>query len=128
MKELNDVKRNLTLLCDYYELTMSNGYFLCGIKDRIVYFDLYYRENCKSRPIWACDMGEFKKLTYFYCKNGKLSHIEPFHFDFVSEIKQVPEYCEEPIWVKFFYDERDPLSHQAKVMQVHPDEDMQVEK
>ena len=40
-----DVKRNLTLLCDYYELTMANGYFRCGMGDRIVYFDVFYRNN-----------------------------------------------------------------------------------
>ena len=40
-----DVKRNLTLLCDYYELTMANGYFKCGMGDRIVYFDVFYRNN-----------------------------------------------------------------------------------
>ena len=40
-----DVKRNLTLLCDYYELTMANGYFKCGMGNRIVYFDVFYRNN-----------------------------------------------------------------------------------
>ena len=40
-----DIKRNLTLLCDYYELTMANGYFKCGMGDRIVYFDVFYRNN-----------------------------------------------------------------------------------
>ena len=40
-----NIKRNLTLLCDYYELTMANGYFKCGIGDRIVYFDVFYRNN-----------------------------------------------------------------------------------
>lgn len=42
---MKDIKRNLTMLCDYYELTMSNGYYNCGIKDKIVYFDVFYREN-----------------------------------------------------------------------------------
>ena len=28
---MKDIKRNLTMLCDYYELTMSNGYFVNGI-------------------------------------------------------------------------------------------------
>ncbi len=42
---MKDIKRNLTMLTDFYELTMSNGYFLCGIKDRIVYFDVFYRNN-----------------------------------------------------------------------------------
>lgn len=34
---------NMTMLCDFYELTMSNGYFKYGYKDRIVYFDVFYR-------------------------------------------------------------------------------------
>ena len=34
---------NLTMLCDFYELTMSNGYFKYGYKDRITYFDVFYR-------------------------------------------------------------------------------------
>ncbi len=42
---MKDLKRNLTMLCDFYELTMANGYFECGIKDKIVYFDVFYRDN-----------------------------------------------------------------------------------
>ena len=42
---MKDLKRNLTMLCDYYELTMSNGYFVNGMKDKIVYFDVFYRDN-----------------------------------------------------------------------------------
>ncbi len=34
---------NYTMLCDFYELTMGNGYFNSGLKDRITYFDLFYR-------------------------------------------------------------------------------------
>lgn len=33
------------MLCDFYELTMSNGYFVGGMKDKIVYFDVFYRKN-----------------------------------------------------------------------------------
>lgn len=36
-------KRNLTMLCDFYELTMANGYFKCGKKDEISYFDVFFR-------------------------------------------------------------------------------------
>ena len=39
---VND-KLNLTMLCDFYELTMSQGYFASGYKDRIAYFDLFFR-------------------------------------------------------------------------------------
>ena len=31
---------NLSMLCDYYELTMGNGYFVQGMQDRITYFDI----------------------------------------------------------------------------------------
>ena len=33
------------MLCDYYELTMSNGYHQSGMSDKIVYFDVFYRDN-----------------------------------------------------------------------------------
>ncbi len=42
---MKDIKRNLTMLCDYYELTMSNGYFVNGMGEKIVYFDVFYRDN-----------------------------------------------------------------------------------
>ena len=34
---------NLAMLCDFYELTMSNGYYKNGFYKRTVYFDLFYR-------------------------------------------------------------------------------------
>ena len=42
---MKNISRNLTMLCDFYELTMSNGYFKNGMKDKIVYFDVFYRKN-----------------------------------------------------------------------------------
>ena len=38
-----DEKLNMTMLCDFYELTMGNGYFRNGYKDRITYFDVFFR-------------------------------------------------------------------------------------
>ncbi len=35
---------NYTMLCDFYELTMGNGYFVSGMKDKITYFDLFFRQ------------------------------------------------------------------------------------
>ncbi len=35
---------NQTLLCDFYELTMGNGYYLSGKKDEIAYFDVFFRK------------------------------------------------------------------------------------
>lgn len=34
---------NFTLMCDFYELTMANGYFQSDIKDQICYFDVFFR-------------------------------------------------------------------------------------
>lgn len=37
--------RNLSMMMDFYELTMSNGYFQEKDKDRLVAFDVFYRKN-----------------------------------------------------------------------------------
>ena len=39
----NDSGRNMTMLCDFYELTMGNGYLAAGMADRVTYFDLFFR-------------------------------------------------------------------------------------
>lgn len=36
--------RNLTMLMDFYEFTMSNGFFTCGLKDKTVCFDMFFRK------------------------------------------------------------------------------------
>ena len=75
-------------------------------------FDLYYRENCKSRPAWAVSQEYLKPYTRFFCKNGKMSHLEQFSYDFLSEDCA---YSDEAIFALFSYDKRDPLTHQAYV-------------
>ena len=39
------MEKNLSLLTDFYELTMMQGFFLSGISERISIFDLYCRKN-----------------------------------------------------------------------------------
>ena len=34
---------NLTMLTDFYEFTMMNGFFAEGYKDKIAYFDMFFR-------------------------------------------------------------------------------------
>lgn len=36
-------RRNMTMLTDFYELTMANGYFEHGLGDQIAYFDMFFR-------------------------------------------------------------------------------------
>ncbi|MFR3309129.1 MAG: nicotinate phosphoribosyltransferase [Christensenellales bacterium] len=44
MSQFNYYSENYTMLCDFYELTMANGYFVKGMADRITYFDIFFRE------------------------------------------------------------------------------------
>ncbi|MFR9144374.1 MAG: nicotinate phosphoribosyltransferase, partial [Lentihominibacter sp.] len=36
-------KLNLTMLTDFYEITMANGYFCSDMADDIAYFDMFFR-------------------------------------------------------------------------------------
>lgn len=36
---------NLTMLTDFYEFTMANGFFSEGYGDKIAYFDMFFRKN-----------------------------------------------------------------------------------
>ena len=36
-------RENLTMLTDFYEITMANGYFVNGMGDEIAYFDMFFR-------------------------------------------------------------------------------------
>ncbi len=36
-------ERNLTMLVDFYELTMANGYLDNNVQDKIAYFDMFFR-------------------------------------------------------------------------------------
>ena len=39
-----NLKYNLTMLIDFYEITMANGYFNNGFKEKIAYFDMFFRK------------------------------------------------------------------------------------
>lgn len=39
-----DNKMNLTLLADFYEITMANGYLEHGVADQIAYYDVFFRK------------------------------------------------------------------------------------
>ena len=42
-KDLTVMGKNLSMLTDFYELTMGNGYFANGYRDTIAYFDMFFR-------------------------------------------------------------------------------------
>ena len=37
-------KINLTMLTDFYEITMANGYLQNNFRDKIAYFDMFFRK------------------------------------------------------------------------------------
>ncbi len=63
-------ERNLTMLCDFYELTMGNGYFQAGMRDRITYFDVFFR-NVPDKGGFAICAGLDQIIDY----------IQDLHFD-----------------------------------------------
>lgn len=98
-------KLNLTMLCDFYELTMGNGYFEKGYKDRICYFDVFFRQ-CPDNGGFAIAAGleqivdyiqnlHFSKEDIEYLRDRKLFS-EAFldyltQFRFTGDIWAVPE-------------------------------------
>ncbi len=40
--EHNLNERNLTMLADFYELTMAGGYFENGLQNTVAYFDMFF--------------------------------------------------------------------------------------
>ena len=61
---------NYTMLFDFYELTMGNGYFQTGLTDRICYFDVFFR-NVPDGGGFAIAAGLEQVIRY----------IQDLHFD-----------------------------------------------
>lgn len=61
------------LLCDYYEYTMANGYRIAGLGDRILYFDMFFR-NVPDGGGFAVACGLSQLIEYI--KNLRFSREE----------------------------------------------------
>lgn len=64
-----NAERNLSLLMDFYELTMANAYFANNYKDKIAHYDLYFR-NAPDGAVFAISAGLESVIEY----------IEDLHF------------------------------------------------
>ena len=108
-------KLNLTMLCDFYELTMGNGYFQSGLQDRICYFDMFFRK-CPDNGGFAIAAGleqiidyiqnlhfDSQDLAYLQSRNLFSQEFLTYlrHFHFTGDIWAVPEgtpiFPQEPI-------------------------------
>ncbi len=96
---------NSTLLCDFYELTMANGYFELGKGDEIAYFDVFFRkvpdgggfaiaagleqviDYIKELKFTADDIDFLRAKGIF--SEGFLSYLA--NFKFTGDIYAVPE-------------------------------------
>ena len=88
-----------------------------GVADMEVFYqaatyDIYSRENAKSRPKWAKDYAQWKDVTRAHCPKGSLAHIECFDYSFEEDT--FGRKCE-PYYLKFDYENRNPLTNQAEV-------------
>ena len=102
---MNISQRHLTMLCDFYELTMARGYFHSDIKDKIAYFDVFFRkvpdgggyaiaagleqiiEYIKSIKFEKSDIDYLRSKNIF--DEEFLSYLEGFRF--TGDIWAVPE-------------------------------------
>ena len=81
-----DQKLNMTMLCDFYELTMGNGYLKAGFQDRLTYFDVYFR-SVPDGGGYAIAAGLDQLIAY----------IEDLHFDQqdIDYLRGRGSFCEE---------------------------------
>lgn len=88
--------------------------------EQLLVFDLYLRENLKTRPDFACDGEIYKELTRdSYRKlsktmKSKIFHVEPFHLDILKLMKD-KEICRRDCLIVFDYENRHPVSKMAAV-------------
>ena len=79
-------KLNLTMLCDFYELTMCNGYFQTGYGEQICYFDVFFR-RCPDGGGFAIAAGLEQVVQY----------IQDLHFgkEDIEYLRSRNLFCEE---------------------------------
>ena len=102
---MKEEKLNLSLLCDFYELTMGNGYLKAGYQDRITYFDVFFRDVPDNGGFAICagldqfiDYVEnlrFSEEDIRYLRSKGLFSEEFLdylrHFQFTGDIWAIPE-------------------------------------
>lgn len=97
------------------------------IYDEALLFDLYCRENMKSRPEWAPDHASRKRETMAFLREngleGRYCHMELFHYDFLGiqcagVTGRYPTRLQAGQRVLFDYEKKNPLTNEAAVRAV----------
>ena len=122
---------------------MENCENFVGIFRELLTYDMYLRENLKSRPDFAKDLAPYKEFSrsfyqqeeqerrllpgyeaYDHKQLAKMTHLEPFQYpvwdrEFWKAVcMQTESYhvSEEPTFVLFDYRERDSLTGDARTV------------
>ncbi|MDY6151046.1 MAG: nicotinate phosphoribosyltransferase [Eubacteriales bacterium] len=96
--------RNLTLLTDFYQLTMMNGYLKCGTADREAVFDVFYRGGAELSYVVTAGLEQvveyienlhFEETDIEYLRGLKCFDEEFLtalkNFKFTGDVYSVPE-------------------------------------
>ena len=106
----------------FFKISYYFLFFNCEIYRELLTYDMYLRENLKSRPAFAAEITEEEKQDirrfyqteeqerhylsaydqYDWKQLSRMTHLEPFRYP-------------EPHYVLFDYQERNPLNYEAKV-------------
>lgn len=125
MNNLNNIKHSritrYMILHDYIHerLDEENAFMM----DEALIYDLYLKENLKTRPSFSMPVAEYKKVTTEIYRikapyyKGKDFHIEPFNIDTGSLING--KLKKRKIMVLFDYSEKNPLAKTAKNEIIH---------
>lgn len=92
---------NLTMLTDFYELTMANGYLAKGRADQIAYFDLFFRRIPDNGGFALCAGLEqlIDNLNHLKFEESDLDYLrskEIFGEDFLAYLKDFKFECD--VW------------------------------
>ena len=92
--------RNLTMLVDFYELSMANGYFTNGLKDKIAHFDMFFRK-VPDNGGFAIMAGlrqlvDYLKHLKFTQKDLELFRKKGFNEDFIEYLRNFRFSCD--VW------------------------------
>lgn len=113
------------ILLDFIRIVVPDR---AEVFEQVLVYDLYLRENLKTRPSFATDITETRgSLRMFYNLYSEKSnaHIEPFKVDIEKlcglKLKTIKKQDERADWeafsgktmIMFDYDERNPLNYEA---------------
>lgn len=101
MKVSWNLRSNLSMLTDFYELTMSNGYLMQGMRDQIANFDLFFRSVPEAGG-YAIMAGVEQVVDYLdnlHFSEEDLEYLRDhqiFHPDFIEYLRNFKFTCD--VW------------------------------